>query len=583
MSLRYSKAKQAVGEGQNWWTSYADLFLVMSTIFLMLFVVASLRTSTTSVQQQLKAQEMASEASDLKEQLKVYSALKDDYLTTSASNTERQLYEELMKKLSLLKDEAKQEKVDLRLQAMENEKKEVALNQYQQIIRNIINANMLAKSGLKTRDEVIETKRQVIKEKSGTIAGLERSAAEKERILDKNRNEIAKISGALAKKISDLREAEQSQEITKDKMTKQIAQLKKESQDRIRTLNQANREVEAQLANVSSELSETSHNLRQTTGDKERLTGENDKLQDELKETAGRYAAAMRDAQDRFDKAAAAKKAAFADELQKAKLDGTERARREKEFRGQAEKESQGLKDRLSDLGGKMKAAEGKLAAAEKARDDYAKYVDNLGKEKAVLAADLKRSKDILDAKKRLAEGIRKSLNRAGVDADVNQGGDVVINFGEEYFDTGRFDLKPKMEAILNNALPAYAKGLFADGKIANEIEFVEIIGFASPTYQGKYVDPQKLDSNGRSAVNYNMDLSYNRARSIFRYIFDPDKLSFDEQKRLLPLVKVTGRSFLADDVKGRDDQTGIDTSEYCRKFDCKKSQRVIIKFDLKH
>ena len=75
MSLRYSKAKQAVGEGQNWWTSYADLFLVMSTIFLMLFVVASLRTSTTSVQQQLKAQEMASDASDLKEQLKVYSAL----------------------------------------------------------------------------------------------------------------------------------------------------------------------------------------------------------------------------------------------------------------------------------------------------------------------------------------------------------------------------------------------------------------------------------------------------------------------------------------------------------------------------
>ena len=49
----------------------------------------------------------------------------------------------------------KEEKIKLREQAHENEKKEQALNKYQQMIRNIINSNMIAKSRIKNRDTMI--------------------------------------------------------------------------------------------------------------------------------------------------------------------------------------------------------------------------------------------------------------------------------------------------------------------------------------------------------------------------------------------------------------------------------------------
>jgi hypothetical protein len=139
------------------------------------------------------------------------------------------------------------------------------------------------------------------------------------------------------------------------------------------------------------------------------------------------------------------------------------------------------------------------------------------------------------------------------------------------------------MEETLNQFMPIYTKSLFKDERIANKINSVEIVGFASPTYRGKYIDPKSLSVNDRAAVNYNMDLSYNRAKSIFNHIFDKRKMEYKYQKKLLPLVKVSGRSFLSEDIKGRDLASGISQKEFCNQYDCKKAQRVIIKFNLKN
>ena len=38
--------------------------------------------------------------------------------------------------------------------------------------------------------------------------------------------------------------------------------------------------------------------------------------------------------------------------------------------------------------------------------------------------------------------------------------------------------------------------------------------------------------------MNYNLDLSFARARSIFNYVFDTDKITFKHQRDLLPIVK---------------------------------------------
>ena len=96
------------------------------------------------------------------------------------------------------------------------------------------------------------------------------------------------------------------------------------------------------------------------------------------------------------------------------------------------------------------------------------------------------------------------------------------------------------------------------------------------------YVDPQSLADTDRDAVSYNLDLSYQRARSIFGYIFDRNKMKFDDQQRLLGMVKVSGRSFLHEAVKGRDVENGISVKEFCAKFDCLQEQKVIIKFNMK-
>jgi len=170
------------------------------------------------------------------------------------------------------------------------------------------------------------------------------------------------------------------------------------------------------------------------------------------------------------------------------------------------------------------------------------------------------------------------------LDIDVDgKTGDVILSFGDEYFDTGRADLKPNMEKTLRKFMPLYAKSLFKNENIAKNIESVEIVGFSSPTYKGKYIDPQSLSQDDRNAVNYNLDLSYQRARSIFNQIFDTKKMQYENQKKLLPLVKVTGWSFLAEGIKGTDVQNGMSHKEYCEKYNCKKDQKVIIKFNLRN
>jgi hypothetical protein len=180
-----------------------------------------------------------------------------------------------------------------------------------------------------------------------------------------------------------------------------------------------------------------------------------------------------------------------------------------------------------------------------------------------------------------VAQRIKQGFQQAGIKADVDSGtGDVVLDFGKEYFDTDSHDLKPGMMETIRKAMPVYARSLFGEESGDARISAIEIIGFASPTFAGKPVNPRSLSAQNRQAVNYNLDLSYERARSIFEYAFDPDNLKFEHQETMLPLIKVTGRSFFTEEVNPED--TGnLSREEFCKLYDCFGSQRVIIKFGL--
>jgi outer membrane protein OmpA-like peptidoglycan-associated protein len=262
-----------------------------------------------------------------------------------------------------------------------------------------------------------------------------------------------------------------------------------------------------------------------------------------------------------------------------------------KEQAGKLAGELGATKGKLGQLAGELGATKGKLGQLEgelgQTKGQIGSLTGELGKAKGQLGqaqgqigqlqGDLAKAKAEADARRLISKRIKEGLSKAGVKADIDdRTGEVVINFGDVYFDNDSSKLKPKMKEVLEKAMPEYSKALFADGKLRDKITSVEIIGFASPTFEGKYIDPKSLDPSVRKAVDYNLDLSYKRARSIFQHIFDGERLNFQHQKDLLPLIKVTGRSFLAEKLPNVRNPS---SSKYCDAHDCKKAQRVIIKF----
>ena len=73
------------------------------------------------------------------------------------------------------------------------------------------------------------------------------------------------------------------------------------------------------------------------------------------------------------------------------------------------------------------------------------------------------------------------------------------------------------------------------------------------------------------------MDLSYSRAKSIFNYMVDNQKNDSGDQKNLVSLMKVSGRSFL----EAAKVNTQVAPEDFCKVNDCNKAQRVVIRFNM--
>ncbi|MCE3011575.1 MAG: hypothetical protein LW878_00770 [Proteobacteria bacterium] len=639
MGFDYQKLKAKHGDEGSFWTSYSDLFMVLCVVFLLLYVVASLRSGTSSVQQMMEQRRLKAETQDLKKQLQAYNALKDDYIDKEASEEEAKMYEELMSKLSLLQDEAHEEKRQLEAQAQNNAAKADALNQYQQMVRNIINTNMLSKKKVKLRDDLIVKKNDAIKEMDTTItqqnaeiqvraqelsekesqiqaqlqeidekqkvleqrkqqvAQLQSEITDKSTVIQQHNTKIKDLNQNLASKIKELEKTYSSAESSKTELNRKIVMLKLENAKKVSDLQAQTKQMNESVSEMNQRLSAAAGELKDANSKLAQEEALKAKLQADLEATSKGYEQQMADMKQKFNDKLNAEKAALEGQLEKEKASAQEKLKRLGEFKDKMAKEKLALDGKLSALKSEINQARDQLGQAEKeaagykdklaqAQADHGRYlaaVDKLQKEKDGLSGDLKRAQELANAKKMLANKIAANLAKNGIKAGVDgKTGDVTINFGDEYFDTGRADLKGNMKEILQKFVPTYSKSLLEDPKVAKEISSVEIIGFSSPTYKGRYIDPQSLKDEDKTAISYNLDLSYNRAKSIFSYIFDKQNMIYQHQKELLPLVKVTGRSFLAEEVKGRDIASGLSHNEYCAKFNCEKSQKVIIKFNLK-
>lgn len=567
MAFHYDK-KKGDGGNDSFWTSYSDLFLGLSSIFLLLYVTASLRTGTGAMASQQENQRLSMKVEELQNQLKVYESVKNDYMQ-KAEESEQQEYQELMDKLVLLQEEAKSERDKLAKQSKENAKKAEALNKYQQMIRNIMNANKVAKTRIATRDDIIVDKNEEIEVQADEIQKLESDVQTKKQQIEESQRKIAATETALKNKQQDLKKALQNNKITRKAYEKEMAKAREANEKRLALLRNQAEQQQQQLVATNAKLNELNQNLSETQGKLATTQGELEKtgqelarkgaelkgLSDKLAQTEGEAAGlkkAIGDLKSGFEAEKARDRAAFEGQLAKERLTGAQRAAREAAFRAAAEAKARAMGDKLAGLEGQLKDTEGALAKA----------------------------KEEIDARRAIAAEIKKSFAAAGVKADVDgQTGEVIIDFGDTYFDSGSARLKPQMTAVLEKAMPAYSKSLFGNPKLAGKISTVEIVGFASPTYQGRYIDPNSTKPEDRKALKYNMDLSYQRANAIFQHLIDGKDKQSEHQRDLLPLMKVSGRSFL--EVMTVQNRNVANAAEFCRVNDCKKAQRVIIRFSM--
>jgi len=259
-------------------------------------------------------------------------------------------------------------------------------------------------------------------------------------------------------------------------------------------------------------------------------------------------------------------------EMQKAKLEA------QKQQMAEINKQLEQVNSQLSEDKSQLSSVKDKLKQEQKRLQAQK---DSLDKENAELSKDLKKAREIINAKKKLAKQISENFAKNGIKAEVDAGtGEVVLSFGKNFFDNGSAKLKTSMRGTLNKFMPIYADSIFKDEKVAKKIKSVDIVGFASPTYQGKYVNPNSLDPKDKKAIEYNTNLSIERAKAVFKHIIDTKKLKYSQQNKITPLLKVSGRSYFAG-ANGRAPAEEMSRAEFCKQFDCEKEQRVIIKFEL--
>lgn len=253
----------------------------------------------------------------------------------------------------------------------------------------------------------------------------------------------------------------------------------------------------------------------------------------------------------------------------------------------------------LSTLKGELTVKANQLDVVKTAVNELTEEKERLVRSTAAEIQDLKNSKDreisSLQAKyqeaksglrKQIASSIAGSLKAKGISADVDGAtGDVTVKFTNAYFDYNSSTLKDEMKKEIEAFIPIYAASLFENKRFASSISSVEIVGSASPSYNGKYINPRAVASvDEQNAMNYNLDLSYRRAKKIFEHTFFSKNFKFAHKEEMMPIVKVTGTGYLQalEELKELPSPEQNKEKGFCGTYNCQAYQKVTLKFNLK-
>ncbi len=527
----------------NVWASYSDLFTNVAIIFLVMFVFALIKATMSQVK---NVQTKKQHENELKGKLSSKDVQKSKQRIAEVEKTvnEMKSYEEV---------------IDQKVWELNEYAKKLQANK--KILKEVIESQSKQDSIIKAAEEKVQEQLEINKQKESDLEAskikiallneqLERAQLEVKQREDiylkqeKSKSEIAKKNEMeLKKTIADLHH---NLSVTQKEAATLSAELKKE-QDQTTTitkLNQQLKQLESELEmnkNSSNQLHSEKNALGQNV---KKLSEHNASLKKEYDQLYARFTGADQSAQEMT------KKIAYL---------------------------SDKLSQNESDAGKWKKEFEKKFGEAEKLQND----LNEAQRRFQSLARTLKDLKDTV--KNDVAMKLQDKFKENGLDAKINlKTGEVILLSGEGFnFEKGSAKLSVEAKKILKKLIPVYANVLMGDEKVFKQISSISMEGHSSPSFSGKYVNPEDPMAE---AYSYNMRLSAMRAAAVANYLMASEIGDYPHKNRIKNLLQSVGFGYMKPiptEIQRLPASSTMEAQD-CGPWDCHKSQRVQINFHLK-
>lgn len=527
--------------------------------------------------EELKKKELAVVNEQKKQQIESENEIKR--LKQSMQSIEQQVYEKEIaleeKEKTLSKEINRKDELKSELEQMKKlikEKNVVEKNQNMQNTELVAKIEQLQKKQTQQIDSNVELKKnnedlgKKIKElqlNSSKLQNNYQTASSESTTLKEKIFKLEASIEALKGNLNEQKKLNSEQKMQKSAADKQIKDLESKiskKSEELKELNTSGEILKQKLANLEKELQAAGREAGDLKGSLEQMTKENGKLKGDVGKLQGSH--------DQLQKANDGLKVTIAS-LQS----GNKQCLSEKD-----------------DITKKNNNCEKQIVMFEK---EAGRDAENIEKLKGVLSqlnnqkihsdrkiSDIARTVNDFDKKRKdIAHKLIESLKNSGIDVEIDKNtGKLTFHMDEIfYFKNNSAELSDTAKQKMKSVFPVYAKTLFGNEKISKQIKFITVTGFASPVYKGRYVDPTE---ENLEAFDYNLELSFGRARSISNYILGDEIGNYDFKSQLIKKSRVSGSSFAnaipiqeGDELKPEDKKCGI--------YHCTKSRRVEINFIL--
>ncbi len=558
--------------GGNTWTSNSDLFMVMAIIFLFLFVFTLLKSSMVTLQSKAKIKEIVEYQKgkvpvSKKEKIKSVRNILDSGLR----KLERQesVIGQKVDQMNRFK-----EGISNYQQDMKKFKQEIS--GYQKEMNNLISEFETQQAMLVSTNEIIQKQEKMIFKKEEELASLKNMKVLLSKKLLVNKESQEKMAMGFTKKNEALANKLEEKDSSIKKMKNQIKsrnELIREKEAKIKAIKKKENKYSLDLKKVIKENKQHKENISKLNKDKSELKSKiKEKLHKNLsilQEIASKDEQISHlnqeinnlnksyDQNTKFSKELSAKLAAM-----NQAIDGKQ-------------KELDGLNNLNKSLSGKLNKMEQELASVNNSLQQYRTPLGGASGEQGEggHGASLGHLRTL---KANIGQSIADKFSKKGIPVEVDPStGTIVLSMDDTFeFKNNSFVLSDNAKMKLERVMPIYLETLFGRAEIAEIIQSVQIVGHASPRYKYEYFDPEVGTDE---AYNYNMSLSLNRARTIAEYLISEDFNALPHKQIFKRKLEIFGKSHVAPILIAKGE-----IKEACGKWDCGRSRRVEISFQLK-